>query len=738
MNLRPFASVLFLITMAFSQFYSLGTINAFAQTPEPDPEITLKSLSSADMALTGPTDSMWLEFVFPGGWAVDGQTTLNLKMKFFGPNANGAAADINHTVGFLTVKVNGTYIDTVSFDRDGEYNQVLTIPSETWKTDLPNESQTLEFYLDDVRRCEMIQMAAVENGTVSGMMLQIDPESTLTFSHSVGDLALDFQLFPYPIYQETFFENTAVLALPTNPAQNELQAALTTASALGVLTDKQLDLKIVFANQLSPEMLEDQNIIFVGFPQNISSLEQAEWPLSYSQGEFSSSLIGEDDGILQMTTSPYNPSKVWLWVTGQNDVALLKAAQALGSQKIRPFDRPDLAVVTEVPSSSLFHNSAEFTLADLGYNAIRSVGFGKRYYNFWFYLPMDYAVSDGAYFDLIFNNASLVNYEETAISVALNDFLIGGVRLSDRSTNLTTFRISMPAAAFRAGGNRLMLYTNVESVSPCVDWEDVWISISDESRFNLPLSRTTDSSSDFRTLSDYTDRLFPSYSYLTFVLGDNDPDGWLFAAAIAYEMGDARRGLVINPNVVFSKGLTRTMRENTDLIIVGRASKLPILQDIASNMPAPFKRNTDIAQEPGGDVSYKVPSSIPVGYLEIFASPWNSRRTVMTVLGNGEDGLNAALRSLEKIQTVGGAGGNFAVVYENQLIIQSVKPEAVAEEQTQAQPELVPQVVGDKTQTANTIQINLVWLGISVTVIVVFLGIILWVVGGRIRRNSSR
>ncbi len=730
---RIFYSILITILLAGMMLFDVQP--SYAQDSSLDNQVTFAQLKIPDISLKGPLGADSIRFTLPADWQMNNGAELHLNWHIFSGEAGDTLpGSVSPVAGFLTVRVNDIWVGTVTLDHTGEYTSVISIPNETWITSPRNARQSIRFSLESAQSCDMIQ-AALGRGIFTGLDAVIHPSSFLVLPHQDAAIPLDLTLLPYPLYQRSFTADTAVLVMPQKPTEGELQAAITTASAMGNLTQNGLLLTYVTADELDPAILDNAHAIFVGKPASFPVLQEARWSVPPVDGSFSTKQIQADDGVLQLAVSPRNATKAWLLVSGNTDAGVIKAAQALGAGAILPGGTPDLAVVAGVTPQRHAITQADLTLKDLGYQDMTLSGFGHQSLFVQFEIPRDYVVSNGAYLDLMYSNSALLNFEEAAVTLELNGEFIGGLRFNDRSTNTATYRFEIPSSAFQDGTNSINLIASLSSATPCIPENDVWISMWNTSSLHIPLEPIA---SDGKTLQYdlalYPQKVFPLYENMTFVLAD-DPVSWKSAAQVAYHLGGYPRGSIINPSVVFPESLSSEMRDGNDLILVGKPSMLSTLQLLTPDMPAPFGKGSDIATEANPEVSFRVPPENPVGYLELFASPWNPGRMILLVAGNGPEGLGSAITALtEKDRVIyPPLSGNLVSIHGTQMISQQVTlhpqqnvevaPTPVA---TQAPVEVAPK---------QAINIDLPTFGIALIVTVIILGIVFWVVS-RNRRNK--
>jgi hypothetical protein len=132
------------------------------------------------------------------------------------------------------------------------------------------------------------------------------------------------------------------------------------------------------------------------------------------------------------------------------------------------------------------------------------------------------------------------------------------------------------------------------------------------------------------------------------------------------------------------------VRATRDLLLVGRASKLPLLGEIRPLLPAPFEAGSDLAAEPSAPVQYRRARGESVGYIQLLAAPWSKTRTILAVLGSTDQGLRWAGAALTTPELRSRLSGNLAIVQERKISSSDTRPQPPAEKQQAPQPEAAP------------------------------------------------
>jgi hypothetical protein len=496
----------------------------------------------------------------------------------------------------------------------------------------------------------------------------------LVLPHKIVPPPTDLRLLPRPIYQRSFAPDVATLVVPDKPTASELQAALSVAAGFGKMTDNQLSLTMTRVSELSKEARDNNHLIFVGRAAGLPALREAAVPVALKDRGVEAQA---DDGIVQMVVSPWNPAKVVLAVTGQSDAAVVKAGQAVGTGNIVPTGEPDLAVVAEVrqqASDAIGPVAVRRSLTDLGYLAqtMRSQGTNRVEYRF--EVPAGLVADAESYVELLFNHSALLDYTRSEMLVSLNNEPIGSARFSDETAQQGKLRLHLPSSAVRPGENRLTVQALLAPNGVCADprQTNLWLTMRPESVIHLPMSPAEGVQPGGNLdLSRYSnlDVFGLKLDQLAFVLPNADPTAWAVASRVAFDLGDRAEGNPAGIVAHFADAVPDEVRQGRDLLVVGRASTLPIMSELGEALPAPFAAQSDVADERTLRVTYRMPKGAPVGYLELLSAPWNQERKVLAVLGSTPQGLEWAGSALVTPALRGKLAGNFALVNGEQIVV---------------------------------------------------------------------
>jgi len=628
-------------------------------------QFTFLELGQSEMSLRGPRDSRTFTFGLPADWKLNGGGELELLMtvSFNQPVAADPNVPVIVSGGLLTVEFNDIVIGIFPLTQIGQVQERLSIPVEATQSTRADGRMKLDLILDSGLSCYLNQQ----------MTVVVHAGSNFTLPHDVVTPDTALVNFPRPLYQASIVQDSILFVVPDKPSSAELRGALTVAAGLGNLTNSNMLMDLATVSELTPTNVADYDLIFVGKANSMPLLSELTMPANVVSGKFKDS--NQDDGVIQMVNSPWNPANVVLLVGGNTDAGVVKAAQAISTGVIRSGTVSNLSIVESVQSNPINPTLAVFqTLADLGYDDIQLTGQGSNIATFRFYIPPGATVSADAYFELAYTHSALVDYDRSGILVTLNNRPIGSARFTDATAGNATnrVRVSIPPSTIIPGNNLLTVNVNLLPRDVCHDssFRELWAMVWSDSYLNLPLGIFPAEVASVLGLDTYP-APFSFDSTLgssAFLLQKDNPDSWRAALQLAGSLGDRAGGALTTLGTFYADEIPESEKANYNMLIVGQPSKLSVMSELNGTLPAPFLDGGDIASQENLQVTFRVPPSSPVGYLQMTSSPWNPDKVVLTILGNSSAGIGWAGSALVEPVLRSELAGNFAVIEETQIL----------------------------------------------------------------------
>ncbi len=383
--------------------------------------------------------------------------------------------------------------------------------------------------------------------------------------------------------------------------------------------------------------------------------------------------LAEGDGVIQEIVSPWSENRSILIVTGLNDEAVRKASLAMSSETHFPGMRGPVALVREALSSIETDDASptvdEITLADLGYSdqVVRGGGTVKRI-DYYFWVPYGWQLTEDVSIDLYFGHSRLIDYENSGLTVFLNNRLIASTALNEKTADDGHLHISLADANVRSGrSNQLTLEIDLDMPGVCVDHEQALALIENNSRIFLAHREGTDPDLNLN-LFPYPFHLNPALTDLLFVLPTVPSIEELGnVLRLTASLGDSAAGKTTLPVVMVDSDLPLQGLEGYHVIAVGRASRNALIQQVNAELPQPFLPGSDEIDQQLDDVVFRLPPGLDLGYAELIPSPWNEERALLAVTGTTDESVNWVVNVLSDRPWVLGNGGNLALITDDKV-----------------------------------------------------------------------
>lgn len=651
-------STIFLSILLCAVLFASNVHEAYAQTPTGDGVVTLANLGKSEISLTGPFDTSTISFGLPADWKFTGNARLDLNLT---TTLNALSQnDLSQSFGgTLAVSFNRTTVATLVLNEVGTFDYSIDIPLALLTSPRLDGLMELRFTLNSGISCVANQQMNV--------IINASSQTLFLYEEQTPDVSLIG--FPRPIVQSTIFPDLAVIVIPDEPTAMELQSAFTVSSGLGNLSSGALGLDLVSVSQLTDVQKAASHLIFIGKAASIPTLAELTLPLEVQSGLFAFPDGSQDNGVIQMVNSPWAAKNVVLVVSGNTDVGTLKAAQAVSTGVFQENTSPNLAIVEGIlDSAAPVPLVVDQSFADLGYSAHQFTNRGVDSQTFNFNIPSGSSLSSDAYLELAFGHSALLDYNISGIVVLLNNQPIGSVRFSDATAGqaINKIRVTIPPSVAIPGINRVEIRASLEPLDHCTDpnLRGLWAVVWPDSRLRLPFT-----SSQFNTQASLDFSAYPApmifdstLSTTAVVFRRADLESWRTFTRVAAYLGDRSNGAITKLSVFFDDDLSAVDLSKYNLIVVGQPSQLAIMDELNDALPVPFQKGSDVTQNKFLQVTYQVPPEVPVGYLELMPSPWNSEKVLIAAFGNTVAGVNLGISALVDAPLRSQLAGDFAMI----------------------------------------------------------------------------
>ena len=636
--------------------------------------ITFQDLGFEDFVMFGPFATDQFEFGVPANWkyAQAGQLVLKLKPEFLGSDVPLLSTADDGFIAMLRVFYNDHRVYEVGLNPGQDQEITIPIPIEILNDIQKDGRNKIEFSFLSELSCDYDILAS----------LVIDKTSYISLPYEITPSELDLRNFPRPLYQrDSIVHNSVGIVMPDDPSDEELEAVMAVSAAMGSLTRSNIPLDVFTFSELSQDAAGMHHLIIIGTSARVSSLIQSGFDLPISGSNISAPSFSQDDGVLDLSYSPWDGSKAVLYVGGESDAGVLKASQALGTSSLFVFDDPTYTLIDQVdPFAGESSFAITRSLKDLGYSSsVRSgpnyvSGVGTRFLNYDLYVsPSQINADDGTFF-VKYTHSGTMQLGISAMTVQFNTIPIGSQPLTvESASGNASVTFPIPNEYLHIGTNRLTIKVDMIPETQChIDVSsNLWFAVDESSLIHLPVADISAIEQNrVFDLQAFPESVIqdPTLDGLILIVPENDPTAWKASSKLSALIGDVSRSPIFMPNVVKASNLTEDMLKNKDVILVGLPNNLPLVATLNDYSSVKFDTSTNQAILEGFRVLYRTPLDANLGYIQLIESPWNPNRILMSVLGNSELGLMTAVNALTNPDIQKNVVGNVSLTTEDGAI----------------------------------------------------------------------
>ena len=355
--------------------------------------LTFEDIGFEELTMQGPFAASGYFFDFPPTWKIEPGMELRLVLDTFFTSTFSNSQSISPTYGgSLIVQYNYTTVTVIDLNQEGQREVVIPIPLDIINQLGEDQSQSIQFILDSGVNCDFDFKTTVVIRSESEMYIpheQIPPPVNLTF-------------YRFRFIRIFLPQISVIIVVPNQPSAGELQAALSVAAGLGQMTFNRFSISVMPVSQITPEMLANNNFIFVGKADGLPFLQDVSLPAQISGNAYVYGDMLPSDGIIQMAVSPWNAEKVIMVVGGNEDQAVINAGRALSTGELRVGNDQSVSIVSNAKPfvSEPDAQVIDQTFEDLGYDSVVVGEVGVNSVPYLFNIPQGYILGPDAYLKL--------------------------------------------------------------------------------------------------------------------------------------------------------------------------------------------------------------------------------------------------------------------------------------------------------------------------------------------------
>lgn len=547
----------------------------------------------------------------------------------------------------LTVMINGASIGSIPLSQEeGEIGDAVF--------DVP---------LSQLQNYNQITIAALQNNSPTctqdpydpSLWTEILPDSKITFDYEPQPIALDFNRYPYPIFDELSLEpNQITYLLPSKVDQAWLTATSRFQASLGRIADyRRLNTRLV---KTVDDVKLTEQLVVIGTPEQHSALKSLALPMPIKDNQIldeKEKALPPDVGVLMLTTTPEDVAPV-LVATGNGEEGVKKAIQFLVQSKDQKIGTGQTVLVKDldaVPSPpprdwpGYLPHIEEFELSDLTnrsgqpFEDITVRGSDSPPIEFDFRALPDDRFGSGNSMTLVYSYGPQINAKTSLVEVKLDDVALIGKRLTSiNGGTRETLKIDLP-------GDRIKPTSKIQvdfrldarerrSCSKVTD-QQLWGTLHNDTSFKL--NRTTAVQlPDLKLVTlGYPFAAPQDLSQMAMVLPKTpSPSDVMTALEFSARLGRLTKAESVQFTVYTADMLPQEVREEYHLVGVGIEKDFPFPEVFAAGgfeLRDALTRQLDeseIQASPDND-----------GVVKEIMSPWNDERVLLALAAQTDKGL---------------------------------------------------------------------------------------------------
>lgn len=484
---------------------------------------------------------------------------------------------------------------------------------------------------------------------------EILPDSKIVFNVQPQPVALNFDQYPYPLFDTlSLSANQVAYLVPKTVDQNWLTTTTRLNASLGKIAQyRPLETRVV---ESSDQVKEAERLVMIGTPAEQPQLADLDLPLTLKNNQWldaQQQKLGDQVGVLVMSTTANGKTPV-LVATGNTPAAVAKAVQFLVQTPDRQLATGNLILVnqiTEVPSPSVrdwrgyIPAADQFQLKDLKtfndqpYGDVSVRGSHAPALEFDFRRLPDEQLLPGSSMTLRYAYGPQVNPLTSQVEVQLDGVPLGGERLTSVSgANDQSLRVELPPEGVKPN-SKIQVNFRLDprerrSCSRVTD-QQLWGKIEANTQFDLKREQMA-RLPDLKLLQTGYPFNSPQDLSQTTVVVPNQPSAaeLELLLAISERLGRLSQFDAVQIQVYPIQQLPSQQREAEHLIAIGTQANFPLPEAYQTQNLALEKLMT---RQRGESQVQAMPDR--EGVIKAMLSPWNGERMLLALTSQTAAGL---------------------------------------------------------------------------------------------------
>ena len=561
----------------------------------------------------------------------------------------------------LTVLVNGTSIGSVPLNRkQSQVGQVL----------MNINPKLLQDYNE-------LTVAALQNNTEGcadpgspDLWTEILPDSKLTFNYQPEPIPLNFDRYPYPLFDKLGLETNQIVYLqPSQVSQSWLSGAARLQAALGRLADFR-----PIQTRMSADVADvklDERLVIIGTPSEQPVLASLNLPVKVVGNQVldrNNSPIASDTGVLILATSKKDGGAPVLIATGNGAKGVAKAVQFLAQPDLRKTGTGQVVLVSQVKEIETpgdrewpryLPSANSFKLSDLktpvtneGFNDVTVRGANAPPIEIDFHALPDERFVRGSSMNLVYSYGPQINPRTSALQVFLDGNFIGGARLeSDRGETRKNLKVDLPPNLVQPN-SKLQVFFRMTAREPfdrekCIHPPDQQLTGTVHSDTNFDLKRENSVQlPDLNLLRFGYPFTAPQDLSKTAIVVPTNPSNTDILTMLAFSerLGRLSQANSVKLDVYTPDTLSKSVRDNDNLVAIGTRDKLPFQPEFNKSSGFNLIQSFSRVSAQG---TIQTPQDAQ-GMIKQILSPWNGDRVILGLTAQTEAGLERVRQVLNQ------------------------------------------------------------------------------------------
>ena len=477
-----------------------------------------------------------------------------------------------------------------------------------------------------------------EDGCIDDMSganwIHIKKSSFIAVGYEAKDDLQRISYYPYPFMSsmDEFGEN-CVVAVPENPGDWELSAAMMMRADLADETDEEDHIQFVTYPQMS--LKQEDRVVFVSTLENLPEEYQKLLPQTMESLK---------DRVMVCSVRDSKGRSVLLIVSEKEEVLMEAVMMLLDKTRVSQ-ERSSVAYVSEGDAQFVMNSRAAselsadtYTVESLVGNGIHFVGPFHRTYNIMLSNSAGFVLADVGKIVLNFRYSENLNFDRSLITVYWEDTPIVSKKLTKEKAAGDSLTFSMPKDVIGTTASKITVAFDLELEELyCTKRIDdmPWAFITKDSGFQLPVGESSILSFD---LVPYPILKATAYNQVLVVLPDQP-------TPMEYDLLGKIAGLYSDG--ITSYGELRVIKASEfdasdadyHMIVLGTYQDNTILKDINDKLSFQYEKNgSKFASNEHQILSEDY--SKRIGIMQYTRSPYDKSKSLLCVSAVDEDGLN--------------------------------------------------------------------------------------------------